>query len=224
MHRGVGSDFLDRVRRRAGPAAFEALYGSLAPYYDRISGFFFAGQWVIWQRTALEFVRGTDVLELGYGTGEIAVELCRRGHAVVGIDRSPRMRLQASRKCAREGCTPRLLLGSASALPLPNGSVDTIVSTFPSSYIVDPRTWREARRILRPGGRVVIVLSGELLPVDRCSKLLLRFHALVYGERGSGGAPCWPAIPGFRLTYHSRGNERGIAHLLVAERCRTDAA
>lgn len=212
------ADLLDRVRRRAGPAAFEALYGSLAPFYDRISGFFFAGQWAVWQRTALEFVRGTDVLELGYGTGEMAAELCRRGYAVVGIDRSPRMRLQASRKLAHAGCMARLLLGSAGALPLPDGSIDTIVSTFPSGYIAEPPTWREAGRVLRPGGRVVVVLSGELLPVDHRNRLLLRFHALVYGGRGSGSPPTWPDIPGFRVSYHSRENERGIAHLLVAER------
>jgi SAM-dependent methyltransferase len=209
---------LDRVRGATGPRAFESLYGPLAPLYDRVSAFFFAGQWGVWQRYALEFVQGRDVLELGYGTGEAALELCRRGYAPVGVDASRRMRLLAARKLERYGCRARLLIGSSTALPLPDASVDTILSTFPSGYIADRRTWAEACRVLRPGGRLVVLLSGELLPVDHRSKLLIRFHSLVYGPRSAGAELNWPPVPGFEISYHTHRDNRGTAHLLLAEK------
>ena len=215
---GRAERLLHRLRLATGFRAFEALYGSLAPFYDHISRFFFAGQWAVWQQSALEHLRGRDVLELGYGTGELILELCRRGYEPVGVDLSPRMRLIAGRKLRRHGCAAQLLLGSSTGLPLPDGSFDTIISTFPSAYIADARTWEEAGRVLRPGGRVVVVLSGELLPVDHRSRLLIRFHRLVYGRRQSPTELRWPPIPGFELSHHTHATEGGIAHLLLADK------
>jgi SAM-dependent methyltransferase len=96
--------------------------------------------------------------------------------------------------------------------------VDSLLSTFPSGYIWDPATWAEARRVLRPGGRFVVVLGGELLPVDHRSRLLIRFHSLVYGDRGAPGATAPPEFPGFRTRLLTRRDARGVAQVLVAEK------
>ncbi len=216
--RSLQDRLLDRLRVATGPRAFQSLYGTLAPFYDRISSFFFAGQWSVWQRYALDFIEGREVLELGYGTGELALEMCRRGYVLTGVDASPRMWLIATSKLERCGCSARLTVGSATALPLPDTAVDAVVSTFPSSYIADSRTWAEAHRVLRPAGRLVVVLSGELLPVDHRSKLLIRFHRLVYGSQHSPAGVGWPDVPGFRISHHTRGNSRGTAYILVAEK------
>lgn len=209
---------LDRLRSATGPRLFEALYGGLAPLYDHISSFFFAGQWRVWQRAALSFVQGSDVLEVGYGTGELALELCRRGYSPVGIDVSPRMHLIATRRLREYGCRARLYVGSSTDLPFASDSLDTVISTFPSAYVMLPRTWDEVHRVLRLGGRFVIVLSGELLPVDHRSKLLIRFHRFVYGNHAGASLPCWSAIPGFDLTTHVHCTSKGVAHILLAEK------
>jgi hypothetical protein len=72
--------------------------------------------------------------------------------------------------------------------------------------------------VLRTGGVFVIVLSGELLPVDHRSKLLIRFHELVYGKRNTTVVGDWPDVPGFDLRYERHGNEQGVASLLVARK------
>ncbi|MDP9351268.1 MAG: class I SAM-dependent methyltransferase, partial [Chloroflexota bacterium] len=188
------------------------------PLYDYVSSFFFAGQWCVWQRAALNFVQGSDLLEVGYGTGALALELCRRGYSPVGIDLSPRMHLIATRKLRHRGCSARLCVGSSTGLPFASDSFDTVFSTFPSAYIMHPRTWEEVHRVLRLGGRFVIVLSGELLPVDHRSKLLIRFHRFVYGNPADASLPCWSAIPGFDLTTHVHRTAQGVAHILLAEK------
>lgn len=209
---------LARLRSATGPRLFEALYKSLAPLYDYISRFFFAGQWSVWQQASLSFVQGSDVLELGYGTGELALEMCGRGYYPVGIDLSPRMHLIARRKLRQRGCRAQLHVGSSTNLPFAAQSFDAVLSTFPSAYIMQTHTWREVHRVLRPGGRFVIVLSGELLPVDHQSQLLIRFHRFVYGGQAGASFPGWPAMPGFNLSSHVHRTPRGLAQILLAEK------
>ncbi len=213
------SRLVDRLRLAVGPHVFEALYGSAAPLYDQVSKFFFAGQWGVWQLNVLSYIEGSRVLELGYGTGDLAVEMCRRGYQVTGVESSPRMHRIARAKLRRAGCRAALLVGSSAVLPLADECVDAVVSTFPSGYIVWEQTWREVHRVLRNGGTFAVVLSGELLPVDHRSKLLIRFHALVYGKRNTTADIVWPDVPGFELRYKRHANEQGVASLLVARKC-----
>lgn len=211
-------DLLGSIQRQVGAAAFESLYGPLAPFYDRIASFFFAGQWAVWRRAALDHVAGEDVLEIGHGTGELLLELCRRGLRPYGLDLSPAMRAITRRKLKREGCAARLLRGDAAHIPLPDAALDVVVSTFPSGYILRPETWREVHRVLRPGGVFVVVLSGRLLPWDRRSRLLDRFHSAVYGERDHGVELDAFAFHGFALEADTRTDDRGVAELVVARR------
>lgn len=213
---------LDRARAAGARQLFAGLYGTLAPAYDRVSAFFFAGQWSVWQQCSLEFVRGCEVLDLGYGTGSLLIEMCRKGHRATGVDASHRMCHLANRKLRSTGCSARIMTGRASALPFADGSFSTVVSTFPSSYILDPATWREAHRVLQPGGVFVVVLSGELLPCDHRSKLLIKFHTLVYGSQT--GPPRLRDLepPGFTVRYTNRSNGRGVAHILIAEKTCSD--
>lgn len=206
------------MRAVVGPRLFEALYSSLAPFYDHVSKFFFAGQWSVWQQAALEWVQGEHVLELGYGTGDLLLEMCRRGYQPFGVDLSRRMHLIASRKLRRHSCAARLYIGSSIALPFGDERFEAVVSTFPSGYILDSRTWQEVHRVLRPGGRFIIVISNELLPVDHRSKLLVRFHNFVYGGRHGGSDLPPPARPGFKTSAHTWRNNRGRAYILVAEK------
>jgi hypothetical protein len=48
----------------------------------------------------------------------------------------------------------------AQQLPLPDGTVTSVVGTYPGPWLLDPATWRELERVLRPGGTVAILLGG----------------------------------------------------------------
>jgi SAM-dependent methyltransferase len=97
-------------------------------------------------------------LEIGVGTGRIALPLHRRGRRVVGVDLSGPMLDRYRAKAAAEGLgPPAVLLGDATRLPFRAGSFDAVVEVHVLHLI--PR-WREAvaevRQVLAPGGTLVV--------------------------------------------------------------------
>ena len=66
--------------------------------------------------------------------------------------------------------------GIAQHLPFADDSLDAIVSTFPAGFILDPRTHSEFARVLRPGGRVVVVD----VQVNAQNPLLRAFYSIVF--------------------------------------------
>jgi SAM-dependent methyltransferase len=48
----------------------------------------------------------------------------------------------------------------ARQLPIATASVDVVLATFPAPYVVDPAFWSEAARVVRPGGRLRILLDA----------------------------------------------------------------
>ncbi|HUS17262.1 MAG TPA: methyltransferase domain-containing protein [Chloroflexia bacterium] len=178
------------LRAVALRTAFELLYHQFAWAYDWVSGTFFAGQWRLWQRAAippLAGVPGRRVLEVGCGTGDLQHDLAAAGYTPVGIDRSPQMLRVARRKARSGGSSLRTARAEARALPFADATFAAVVSTFPSEYIFDPRTLAEIWRVLVPGGRLVIVPAGALLPVNRTARVLDQVAQLVYGG-GKGRA------------------------------------
>ena len=63
-----------------------------------------------------------------------------------------------------------------------NASFDTVISTFPSEYIYDPDTIAEVVRVLRPGGRFIVVEGANLLPIGFLQPFLVLIQTLVYGR------------------------------------------
>ena len=148
--------------RRAILWAFDRLYYELAWCYDLVAAAVSGGYWPHWIRGAVAFLRGGRVLELGCGTGHLQQALGRAGISHIGYDRSRPMLRQARRRLRRSGLPLRLLQGRAQALPFASGSFTDVVATFPAPYIVDPATLSEIRRVLAPGGQLVIVDGGRL--------------------------------------------------------------
>ena len=96
---------------------------------------------------------GATVLDAGCGTGRVAVELARRGHAVVGVDSDPSM-LEVARR--HEG--PRWLDADLAALELPDrfdlvvAAGNVVVFLTPGT---EPRVVGRLAEHLRPGGLLV---------------------------------------------------------------------
>jgi ubiquinone/menaquinone biosynthesis C-methylase UbiE len=161
---------------------FETLYRNRY-LYRFASTVPFAGQWRVWQRLVLPRLRGIDVLELGCGLGDLQVDMLRAGYHCRAIERSPEM-VAAARDTLRRhkgGDPARIIQGSAQSLPFSASSFDTVVSTFPSEYIYDPNTIAEVERVLRPGGRLIIIEGANLFPVGFIQPLLVLIQMLVYG-------------------------------------------
>ena len=198
---------------RLRAATFAALYGPGARFYDPFTSWLFLGEWTRWQRTALALLpdRGL-IVELGSGTGALA--RCGAGpeRAWIGIEPSAAMMAVARRRLGSTG--PWFVRGQAAAIPLPTASADGIVAAFPTPYILAETTAVEARRVLKRGGRLVVVLSGQLAPdgVQRWARraALRRF----YGG-ASAAADRSFSLPGFVGGVQEIATPHGTARVYV---------
>src|SRR5690242_457259 len=101
-----------------------------------------------------------DALDAGCGTGFLSLELARRGHRVTGIDFTPAMLAEARRKAAEQGAAVRFEETDAEQLPCAPGSFDLVVSRHVLWTLPHPEAAiDEWIRVLRPGGRLVIIDS-----------------------------------------------------------------
>jgi ubiquinone/menaquinone biosynthesis C-methylase UbiE len=141
------------------------LYDEFAWAYDLVSWLVSLGRWSEWRKSSLDYVAGQRVLEIGFGTGELLLEMARREMQVVGLELSTAMQRITTSKMARRGLDVPRLRGIVQAMPFADGQFDTVVSTFPATYILEPDTLQEVARLLRPpnphtgseGGRFVVV-------------------------------------------------------------------
>jgi ubiquinone/menaquinone biosynthesis C-methylase UbiE len=195
--------------RRLIAFGFRLLYNELAWTYDVVSWLVSRGLWRRWQRTALDFLpAGGRVLEVGFGPGHLLVELAQRdprasggrhvfggrtslgGRTMFGLDLSPAMLRLARRRLQRHGLDPRLVRGQAQALPFAPGAFAAVVLTFPTPFVYDPAWLRGLTRVLRNGGRLVVVEQAEF----EGRGLVSRFLEWLYDVTGQRGpAPDLPA-------------------------------
>lgn len=134
--------------------------------------------------SVVPFIKGDRVLEIGHGPGHLQRVLLSLGLNAVGIDESGQMSRLAKRNLTRPSFTslpPQLEVSSSShlrpsrknlqrayaqasltrglaqRLPFRDESFDTVVATFPTEYISDPRTLAEVQRCLSDGGLFIVL-------------------------------------------------------------------
>lgn len=167
---------------------FETLYKNRY-LYRFASTVPFAGQWRVWQRLVLPRLHGKDVLELGSGLGDLLADMLEAGYNCRSLEHSPQM-AAAARDTLRKrnvGQTSWVIQGDAQRMPFSDASFDSLVSTFPSEYIYDPDTISEAARVLRNGGRIIVVEGANLLPVGFLQPFLVLIQLFVYGPSAAFG-------------------------------------
>ena len=106
------------------------------------------------------------ILDLGCGTGAMALALARASPSstLIGVDGDPDVLERAQAKAHSEGIELELHQGLADRLPIPDESVQCVVSTLVFHHLapsVKRDAFAEARRVLEPGGRLLICDVGR---------------------------------------------------------------
>jgi demethylmenaquinone methyltransferase / 2-methoxy-6-polyprenyl-1,4-benzoquinol methylase len=148
------------VAARSGtlPAdSVRAMFDRIAGVYDVMNTVMTAGLHHRWRSRAVDLAQvgpGSRALDVATGTGDLAIELARRGADVVGSDFSEGMLSRARAKA------PGIAWEQADALALPyeDGTFDAATVGFGARNFGDlARGLAEMARVVRPGGRVVVL-------------------------------------------------------------------
>ncbi|MFI9815589.1 class I SAM-dependent methyltransferase [Saccharothrix variisporea] len=163
-------------------------------------------------RIIVDLLGGTRfgrLLEIGYGSGVFLPELARHCAELHGVDPHP-MRRQVEATLARHGVPATLATASVEALPYDTASFDCMVSVSTLEYVPDiEAACREMRRVLRPGGTLVVCTPGTGSLWDLPLRVLTRQGPSQYGDRRER---LQPALRGhFRVEREIRVPDLGAA-------------
>jgi demethylmenaquinone methyltransferase/2-methoxy-6-polyprenyl-1,4-benzoquinol methylase len=152
--------------------AVEEMFDRIAPRYELVNRVMTLGLDAGWRRRAvreLQLEPGARVVDLGCGTGDLCRVLGRAGLRAVGVD-------MAAGMLAKAHTSAPLVRADALRLPMGDATVDGAISGFALRNVVDiAACFREAARVIRPGGRVVFLEVSE-----PPSPIVRRLHALYF--------------------------------------------
>lgn len=163
-------------------ARVQRMFGAIAKRYDLNNRLHSFGRDQFWRRRAValaEVKPGDRVLDAACGTGDLAVAMARAGAGeVIGVDFTPEMLELARVKAARSGDprrAPEFQRADVTSLPFEDAAFDVVSIAFGIRNVDRPeRALAEFHRVLRPGGRLVILEFAQ--PESRLIRRLNRFY------------------------------------------------
>ncbi|MGI9538941.1 MAG: ubiquinone/menaquinone biosynthesis methyltransferase [Miltoncostaeaceae bacterium] len=153
----------DPASGRLAPADVRAMFDRIAPRYDLMNRLMTAGRDRAWRRAAAataDLAAGDRALDCCTGTGDLAFDLADRapGGSVVGVDFSERMIALADKKARTRNDGVRFEVGDVMSLGHDDDSFDAATVAFGIRNVSDlDGGLREMARVVRPGGRVVVL-------------------------------------------------------------------
>ena len=148
------------ARRRTKSQEF---FATAAGGWDRLRGELFGDNFYLW--AVLGLIDPTLIVgDIGCGTGQLTETIAPHVRRVVAVDASPDM-LDAARTRLHDAPNVDLRQGDLESLPLQDGELDAAMLSLVLHYAPEPaRALEEVARVLRPGGRLLIV---DMLPHER---------------------------------------------------------
>ncbi|MDP3071832.1 MAG: class I SAM-dependent methyltransferase [Opitutaceae bacterium] len=164
------------TRAEDKPVFVNQLFDAAAKHYDGVTGWGFLGSGSAYRRWVQHrhgLRPGMHLLDVACGTGLMAVEAARilgTAEHITCLDPSEGMMAEAKKKLPAT-----FVRGYADALPLPDGSFDFLTMGYALRHVADLAvTMREYHRVLRPGGRVLILEVTK--PASRVGNFFFRLY------------------------------------------------
>ena len=149
-------------------AEVQRMFASIAPRYDTANAVLSLGVHALWRRAAVRLsdaAPGDRVLDCATGTGDLALAFKRAvgdGGDVIGTDFCAEMLAPAPDKARKAGLEIEFKVADALALPFEGKSFDVASIAFGIRNVDDPvACLRELARVVKPGGRVVVLEFGQ---------------------------------------------------------------
>jgi demethylmenaquinone methyltransferase/2-methoxy-6-polyprenyl-1,4-benzoquinol methylase len=148
------------------PRQIQSMFGAVAPKYDFLNRMLSGGRDQYWRKTAVDLLspkKGERFLDIATGTADIALEIAARHLSelkVMGIDFSGPMLKLGQKKVAEQHREQTISLqkGCAESLPFAEESFHGAISAFGlRNFSETQRALTEMHRVLKPGGRFVIL-------------------------------------------------------------------
>lgn len=114
--------------------------------------------WKKWIKRVIPHIEGEKILEVSFGNGYLMSQYASEKYEVFGIDYNEKMVRIARGKMHSKGSEIHLLKGNVEEMPFPDNSFDTVINTMAlSGYPDGNKAIGEMRRVLKPGGRLLLV-------------------------------------------------------------------
>jgi len=194
------------------------MFGRIAPRYDLMNRLMTGGQDVHWRRLVMDLAQvppGGRLLDLGTGTGDLALEALGRDPALLAVGGDFTLEMMRVGRQRLGGGRVRWLGVDALNLPLPDAQFDAVTSGYLMRNVADvPRALAEQRRVLKPGGRLVCLDTTP--PPRNWLRPFINFHLHVIipvmGRLIAGASDAY--------TYLPDSTEQFLAAEQLAERIR----
>ena len=194
----------------------QQMFDGIAPDYDRLNHLMSLGVDRSWRRRALKDIvtpeRAQRILDIACGTGDFSLAVARRMHPdsrITGLDLSEGMLAVMRRKVEAKGLAERISCrqGDCGALPFPDGAFDVATIAFGiRNFEHREAALREILRVLRPGGRLVILELS--VPENRllrgCYNLYFKHFVPWIGGLISGDRAAYRYLPASVLAFPGR--------------------
>ena len=179
-------------------AQLDDVFGRIANRYDFLCDLFSFGIHRLWKRRVAQVIAREpwfQLLDCATGTGDIILRVLRykhlqNGQSIIASDISPEMLSLARKRLNHTAATVEFRLLDAHAIPsLPRESIDLYSISIGLKICDRGQVLREALRVLRPGGRLVVLETSHITwPwLDRMYLRYMRFCMPIIGWLATGG-------------------------------------
>jgi ubiquinone/menaquinone biosynthesis C-methylase UbiE len=154
----------------------QEIYDKESRRYDEKRYLNLSGQYIdqMEREYIFKFLKGKSILDLGTGTGRFVIPLAKEGFDVTGIDISQSMLEIATKKMREANETVQLLQMNSEKLAFPDSTFDVVICGHAFKYMHPLRTLSESHRVLKRGGRIIIIFETSSHPLRKFLLLIKR--------------------------------------------------